>query len=88
MNPGACILDAFGQDLQTLTDLTKVGGFPLSWRKRAKTVQLQAKQVGYLDELLIGNWQRSIQLMLISLSNRFFYVIHLLYREIFHLLLD
>jgi hypothetical protein len=72
MNPGACILDAFGQDLQALSDLTKVGGFPLSCRKRPKTVQLQAKQVGYLDELLIGNWQRSLQLMLISLSNLFF----------------
>jgi len=58
--------------LQALTDLTKVGGFPLSGRKKAKTVQLQAKQVGYLDELLIGNWQRSLLLMLISLSNRFF----------------
>jgi hypothetical protein len=56
MNPGACILDAFGQDLQALADLTKVGDFPLSWRKRAKTVQLQAKQVGYLDEDIIGNW--------------------------------
>jgi len=53
MNPGAYILDAFGQDLQALTDFTKVGGFPLSWRKIAKTVQLQAKQVGYLDEHLI-----------------------------------
>jgi hypothetical protein len=56
MNPGACILDAFGQDLQALADLTKVADFPLSWRKRAKTVQLQAKQVGYLDEDIIGNW--------------------------------
>ena len=53
MNPGACILDAFGKDLQALADLTKVGGFPLSWRKRAQTVPLQAKQVGYWDELLI-----------------------------------
>jgi len=59
MNAGACILDAFGQDLQALANLTKVGGFPLSWRKRAKTVQLQAKQVGYLDEHLIGDSDRS-----------------------------
>jgi hypothetical protein len=54
INPGACTtFEILGQDLQALADLTKVGGFPLSWRKRAKTVQLQAKQVGYLDELLI-----------------------------------
>jgi len=72
MNPGACILDAFGKDLQALADLTKVGGFALSWRKRAKTVQLQAKQVGYLDEHLIGNWQRSLLLMVVSLIDRFF----------------
>jgi hypothetical protein len=70
MNPGACILDAFGQDLQALIDLTKVGGFPLSWRKIAKTAQLQAKQVGYLDEHLMAN--RSLLLMVVSLINRFF----------------
>ena len=69
MNLGACILDAFGKDLQALADLTKVGGFALSWRKRAKTVQLQATQVGYLDEHLIAN--RSLLLMVVSLINRF-----------------
>jgi len=49
MNAGACILDAFGKDLQALADLTKVGGFPLSWRKRAKTVQSHK-----LNKLAIG----------------------------------
>jgi hypothetical protein len=44
------------QDLQARADLTKVFGFALSWRKRAKAVQRQAKHVGYLDEPLIGNW--------------------------------